>query len=227
MFPIRSRCPRCWGCDSPVLQRFIHHSELSGSVLFPGGKGTRLKPVNKALEMHSSLYAPYTNEVSCDYLRHLDDLYLAQQQLDGVDEKVITFINRQKAFVKAHPPIAIYRVATEGSQTRNGATIQQVSSSLTFTLDNGWKVRAARKGDQVVYADGSTARIVTAAGAANSNIALVGSRLSNGDEIINTLQRRFLIIVREGVPMAEDFLPALKLADVHYLHSDEVKENIQ
>ncbi|BBP56942.1 hypothetical protein [Pseudomonas sp. St316] len=177
--------------------------------------------------MHSTLYASYTNEVSCEYLRHLDDLYVVQQQLDGVDEKVITFINQQKAFVEAHPPIAIYRVATEGSQTRNGATIQQVSSSLTFTLDNGLKVRAAQKGDEVVYADGSTARIVTAAGAANSNIALVGSRLSNGDEIINTLQRRFLIIVRKGVPMADDFLPALKLADVHYLHSNGVKEDIQ
>ncbi|AUM72680.1 PAAR domain-containing protein [Pseudomonas fluorescens] len=177
--------------------------------------------------MHSSSYTPYTNEVSREYLRHLDDLYLEQQALDGFDEKVIAFLNQQKAFVMAHPPIAIYRVATEGSQTRNGGTIQQVSSSLTFTLDNGWKVRAAQKGDQVVYADGSTARIVTAAGVANSNIALVGSRLSNGDEIINTLQRRFLIIVREGVPMAEDFLPALKLADVHYLHSNGVKESIQ
>ncbi|EJL01523.1 hypothetical protein PflQ2_5255 [Pseudomonas fluorescens Q2-87] len=74
-----------------------------------------------------------------------------------------------------------------------------------------------------MYADGSTARIVTAAGEANSNIALVGSRLSNGDEIINTLQRRFFIIVREGVPMAEDFLPALKLADVHRLHSKTMR----
>lgn len=165
--------------------------------------------------MHSSLQAPYTNDIS---LEHLDDLYLEERSLEGYDEEVVAFINRQKAFVEAHPPIAVYRVATEGSQTRNGGTIQQVSSSLTFVLDNGWKIRAAQKGDEVVYADGSIARIVTGAGKANSNIALVGSRLSNGDEIINTLQRRFFIIVREGVPMAEDFLPALKLAEVHRLH---------
>ncbi|MCQ6255873.1 hypothetical protein [Pseudomonas sp. Q11] len=177
--------------------------------------------------MHSSLDAPYTNEISRESLLHLDDLYLEPRQLEGYGEEVAAFVNRQKAFVEAHPPIAIYRVATEGSQTRNGGTIQQVSSSLTFTLDNGWKVRAAQKGDQVVYADGSTARIVTAAGETNSNIALVGSRLSNGDEIINTLQRRFMIIVREGVPMAEDFLPALRLAEVHRLHSDVMKEDIQ
>lgn len=171
--------------------------------------------------MPSSLNGPYTNDISLESLRHLDDLYLEPRQLEGYGEEVAAFINRQKAYVEAHPPIAIYRVATEGSQTRNGGTIQQVSSSLTFTLDNGWKVRAAQKGDEVVYADGSTARIITGAGEGNSNIALVGSRLSNGDEIINTLQKRFLIIVREGVPMAEDFLPALRLAEVHRLHSNE------
>ena len=172
--------------------------------------------------MHSTLDAPYTNEISREALRHLDDLYLEPRQLEGYGEEVAAFMSRQKAFVEAHPPIAIYRVATEGSQTRNGGTIQQVSSSLTFTLDNGWKVRAAQKGDEVVYADGSTARILTGAGKNNSDIALVGSRLSNGDEIINTLQKRFMIIVREGVPMAEDFLPALRLAEVHYLHSQRL-----
>ncbi|MBV4554581.1 hypothetical protein HU742_025860 [Pseudomonas sp. SWRI102] len=173
--------------------------------------------------MHSSLDAPYTNEISHESLLHLDDLYLEQpRQLEGYGEEVAAFMSRQKAFVEAHPPIAIYRVATEGSQTRNGGTIQQVSSSLTFTLDNGWKVRAAQKGDQVVYADGSTARIITGAGKNNSDIALVGSRLSNGDKIVNTLQKRFMIIVREGVPMAEDFLPALQLAEVHYLYSQRL-----
>ena len=101
--------------------------------------------------MHSSLDAPYTNEISCESLRHLDDLYLEPRQLEGYGEEVTAWVNRQKAFVEAHPPIAIYRVATEGSQTRDGGTIQQVSSSLTFTLDNGWKVRAAQKGDEVVY----------------------------------------------------------------------------
>ena len=176
--------------------------------------------------MHSSLEAHYTNEISHEALRHLDDLYLEPRLLEGYGEDVAAFVCRQKAFVEAHPPIAIYRVATEGSQTRDGGTIQQVSSSLTFTLDNGWKVRAAQKGDEVVYADGSTARIITGAGKNNSDIALVGSRLSNGDEIINTLQKRFMIIVREGVPMAEDFLPALKLAEVHRLRSNAMKKDI-
>lgn len=37
---------------------------------------------------------------------------------------------------------------------------------------------------------------------------------------------RFLLITREGVLMAEDCLSALKLADVHRLYSNEMKENI-
>ncbi|WP_277537756.1 hypothetical protein [Pseudomonas baetica] len=57
---------------------------------------------------------------------------------------------------------------------------------------------------------GRRAQIVTGAGQENSHVALVGSRLCNGDEIINTLQGGFLIVGREGVPMVEDFLPSIK-----------------
>ena len=70
-------------------------------------------------------------------------------------------------------------------------------------------MRVAQKGDYAVYADGSTAQIVTGAGQDNSHWALVGSRLSNGDEIIDTPQGLVLLVVREGVPMPDDFLPSI------------------
>ncbi|MDD0997831.1 hypothetical protein M5G20_18445 [Pseudomonas sp. TNT2022 ID1044] len=57
-------------------------------------------------------------------------------------------------------------------------------------------------------ADGTTAQIVTGAGQGNSDLALVGSRLCKGDEIINTPQGAYLFIAREGVSIAEDFLPS-------------------
>lgn len=114
-----------------------------------------------------------------------------------------------RAYAKAHPPIAIYRVATEGSQTRNGGVIQQGTSPRVFTLDSGQLVRAAQKGDYVVYDDGREAQIVTASGQGNSHVALVGSRLSNGDEIINTPQGFYFFVKREGVLEDEDFLPAI------------------
>lgn len=112
--------------------------------------------------------------------------------------------------MEAHRAHAIYRIATEGSQTRDGGVIKQGAAPLAFTLESGQKVRAAQKGDYVVYADGSTAQIVTGAGQGNSHMALVGSRLCNGDEIINTLQGGFLLVGRDGVAMAEDFLPSIQ-----------------
>lgn len=151
----------------------------------------------------------YTNEASPEFLRSQDD-YLFSREIEGVNEDVLRVIEQQQAYAKAHPPTAIYRVATEGSQTRNGGVIQRATSPWEFTLDNGQRVRGAQKGDYVVYADGSTAQIETASGQGNSHVALVGSVLSNGDEIINTPQGGLLFLAREGVPLAEDFLPILK-----------------
>lgn len=87
--------------------------------------------------------------------------------------------------------------------------IAQASSPLTCNLDDGQKFRIARKGDYVTYPDGRTAQIITGAGESNSDLALVGSRLSNGDEIINTLNAGFLFVDREGVSRAADFLPRI------------------
>lgn len=149
----------------------------------------------------------YTNEVTPEFLRTLDKPYFTEQQLYAFDDQALTLVSQQRAYKESHPAIAIYRVATEGSQTRNGGVIQHATGPYEFTLDNGQHVRSASKGDVVVYADGSTAHIVTTSGQSNSYVALVGGHLSNGDEIINTLQEGFLFVTREGVPMPEDFLP--------------------
>ncbi|VVO12272.1 PAAR domain-containing protein [Pseudomonas fluorescens] len=160
--------------------------------------------------MNAPLHPLYTNEVSPEFLRRLDDSPFTEQQLAGFNEQALAIIRQRQAYAKTHPPLAIYRWATEGSQTRKGGVIQQATAPVEFTLDNGQQVRAAQKGDYVVYADGRTAQIVTASGQDNSHLALVGSRLSNGDEIINTPQGSGLIMAREGVPMAEDFLPSIE-----------------
>jgi hypothetical protein len=76
-------------------------------------------------------------------------------------------------------------------------------------LEDGRTVRLAHKGDHAIYADGRTAQIVTGTGDANGNVALVGSLLGNGDQIINTPQGAIIFHMREGVPMDEDFLPAI------------------
>lgn len=167
----------------------------------------------------------YTNEASAERLSHMDDLYFEPERLlEGCDEEIAELLKRHQAYAKAHPPIALYRVATEGSQTRDGGTIQQASSGLELTLE-GRKLRAALRGDKVVYPDGSMARIVTGAGKRNNHFALVGSRLNNGDEIINTLQKTLIVVQREGVPMAEDFLPAIEPVEGRRLRLVARKEN--
>ena len=160
--------------------------------------------------MNAPLHPLYTNEVSPEFLRSLNDSPFTAQQLAQFNEQTQAIIRQRQADVNAHPPVAIYRCATEGSQTRNGGVIQQATAPVKFTLDNGQQVRAAQKGDCAIYADGSTAQIVTASGQGNSHLALVGSRLSNGDEIINTPQGHSLFVARKGVPMAEDFLPSIE-----------------
>lgn len=160
--------------------------------------------------MTAPLHLAYTNEASPDYLRTLDRSPFTEQQLAGFSEEAIERVRQQQAYYKAHPPIAVYRIATEGSQTRNGGVIQQATAAPVITLTNGQQARVAQVGDCVVYPDGRTAQIVTGAGQSNGHIALVGSRLSNGDEIINTPQDLGLFVLRDGVPMAEDFLPSVE-----------------
>lgn len=156
----------------------------------------------------------YTNEVSPEFLQSLDKSHFTEQQLADFHEDALAIVNQRQAYINAHPPIAIYRVAAEGSQTRNGGVIQ-ATTPMEFKLDNGQQVRAAQKGDYAVYADGSKAQIVTGTGEGNSHFALVGSRLSNGDEIINTPQGGWVFIAREGALQAEDFLPAIERVEKH------------
>ncbi|EPA93934.1 hypothetical protein [Pseudomonas sp. G5(2012)] len=87
--------------------------------------------------------------------------------------------------------------------------IQQGTGLQEFKLENGQSVHGARKGDYVMYVDGSTAQIITGAGQVNNDVALVGSLLSNGDEIINTPQDGLVFVAREGESMVKDFLPSI------------------
>ncbi|MGO4313217.1 hypothetical protein AB4Z35_25795 [Pseudomonas sp. KB_15] len=160
--------------------------------------------------MNAPLHPSYTNEVCAEFLRSLDAPHFSEERLAHFCDEALAVVHQGQAYKEAHPAHAIYRIATEGSQTRDGGVIQQGTAPLEFTLESGHKVRAAHKGDYAVYADGRRAQIVTGAGQENSHVALVGSRLCNGDEIINTLQGGFLIVGREGVPMVEDFLPSIK-----------------
>lgn len=152
----------------------------------------------------------YTNELTPEVLAEQNRSPFTPEQYASFSEEMLTIIKAQEAHDQRHPIVAIYRLATEGSRTHAGGVIREATTSLTIKLEDGSQVRAARTGDYAEYPDGSRARIVSGAGEqshwSGHSLALVGSRLSNGDEIADTPQAAVLIAERQGLPMADDFL---------------------
>src|SRR5471032_595008 len=90
-----------------------------------------------------------------------------------------------------------YLFVTIGSRTKRGGHVTRVSTKAEYK-----GMALARVGDLVTYDDGSEATIIDGAGFAatweDKPPALVGSRLSNGDTITETLQDAWGVEVRDG-----------------------------
>ena len=152
----------------------------------------------------------YTNEFTLEIRSSLDISPFSTETLSSLSDESLAIIREQEAYIHAHPPVGIFRFAAEGSQTRGGGTVKIDSSEVMINLKSGASVQLAQVGDRVVYPDGASAVIMTGAGKQHrfgeADAALVGSRLDNGDEIINTPQDSLLIIQRSGEAMPVDFL---------------------
>jgi uncharacterized Zn-binding protein involved in type VI secretion len=102
---------------------------------------------------------------------------------------------------------ATHWLATIGSLTKRGGRITKATGCRTIA-----GLTVARVGDIVTYEDGSEAVIVDGAGAAaiseGKPLALVGSRLSNGDQITESLQHRVSIVEHRSQTITGLFDPA-------------------
>jgi uncharacterized Zn-binding protein involved in type VI secretion len=91
----------------------------------------------------------------------------------------------------------LYEFVTIGSPTRNGGHVTTATASLTVA-----GLSLARVGDVVTYSDGSEAVIEDGAGflvtSEGKSFALVGSHLSNGDCIVETLRKGRGVEVPDG-----------------------------
>ena len=100
----------------------------------------------------------------------------------------------------------IYPFATIGSRTKRGGRVTRVTTQAEYK-----GMALARVGDPVTYDDGSEATIIDGAGFAavwgDKPLALVGSRLSNGDRIVESLQDSWGITVRADKPIPGLFDP--------------------
>ena len=101
---------------------------------------------------------------------------------------------------------AMHLLATIGSLTERGGRITTATSQLKIA-----GLAVARVRDIVTYNDGSEAVIMDGAGAAavfiDQPLALVGSRLSNGDRIVESLQRGRGVVEHHDRPITGLFDP--------------------
>ncbi|MEN9658189.1 MAG: hypothetical protein RL571_1654 [Pseudomonadota bacterium] len=116
----------------------------------------------------------------------------------------------ERARVEALPIKACYAGATVGSRTARGGVVKE--NGFDFLL-NGCSI--ARTGDLVEYPDGSVATIISGAGVAcsfgdGSTHALVGSHLSNGDIITDSLHYGIRFFLREGDDVEGFLVPHYK-----------------
>ncbi|WP_181012924.1 hypothetical protein [Citrobacter amalonaticus] len=156
----------------------------------------------------------YTDELTPENFAELAQSPFAEKKLTTMSEEVRALIDEQEDYARNHPVTAIYRIAVAGCLTRLGGTAKEFSSDpnegYKIHLENGEWASVLTVGSIITYADGSTARIVSGAGflyeSEGKGVALVGSMLDNGDEVISTPQSGSMLTVREGIPLLDDFL---------------------
>lgn len=160
----------------------------------------------------------YTNDLTPEILASMDISPFTAEELADMTDEARDLIEEQKAFCRAHPVTAIYRLAVAGCLTRRGGVGDEFSTApddgCKIRLNNGDWASILTVGCTVTYPDGSTAKIISGAGEMytieDRGVALVGSLLDNGDEIISTPQSSSEMVGRDGVPVADDFLVAVE-----------------
>lgn len=141
----------------------------------------------------------FTNKVSEQFLQSFNKSPYSPEILATFAESVRDQVLQQNEHCQAHPAQSIHRLACEGSRTRKGGVIRKTTSEMRITLHNGLEVGVAQAGDVAEYPDGSSAAILPHNLEEGRHIAVVGSRLANGDEIIDTLQDQVFLISRKGL----------------------------
>ncbi|XZW10223.1 PAAR domain-containing protein [Acinetobacter baumannii] len=127
------------------------------------------------------------------------------EQLEKFSKNDIQKISNAEQLYWNNKPHDIYYVAVHGAKSQNGGLVNASS--------NNGKIKGlsiARVGDEVIYADDTTSKIISGAGTAcvveGLSVALVGSRLENGDEIIESPNITIAIRIYKDQPLPQNFL---------------------
>ena len=136
-------------------------------------------------------------------------LFLSQLSQDEIlnlsTEEIQQRILAEQEFINKQPH-KNFLAATHGSKTKNGGLVK--ASIHQQVKAEGHLIAAV--GDEAIYQDGSNSKIISGAGEEGKiegfEVALVGSRLENGDEIIESLQSSFVFRLYADRAIPEDFL---------------------
>jgi hypothetical protein len=97
--------------------------------------------------MQETAFSPlYTNDVTSEYLSDQDRPHFSEESIATFGPEALAQVRRSEGYRRAHPATGIFRVAAEGSQTRDGGVIVRGTLGMDFTLGDGREVAGARVG---------------------------------------------------------------------------------
>ena len=130
------------------------------------------------------------------------------EQLKKLSEGDIYQIQKAEKLYWKNKPCTKYAVVVNGAKTRDGGLVRATSGCKIYDLS------VALVGDEAIYADGSTAKIITGCGSVlkieKVSAAMVGSQLENGDEIIDSPNTSLVFCLYHDVPRPIGFLSNVK-----------------
>ena len=127
------------------------------------------------------------------------------EQLKQMSQEDIKQTIKAEQLYFRHRPKKIYYLAVNGAKTKNGGLVK--ASALESRIGG---MPIALVGDDVIYADGVISKIISGAGKGclinGKSVALVGSHLENGDEIVDSPNNSVAINIFIGDKAPEGFL---------------------
>jgi len=127
------------------------------------------------------------------------------EQIQKMSQEDIEQTIKAEQLYLNNKPQTIYCIAVNGAKSKNGGLVKASTDKVKFA-----GLAVARVGDDVIYADGTVSKIISGSGSTclveGVPVALVGSRLENGDEIIESPNTAVTIRIFKYEPLPEGFL---------------------
>lgn len=133
---------------------------------------------------------------------------LPEEQLKKFSQDDIQKIHQAEQLYWNNKLYTKFYAAFNGAKTKKGGLVR--ASTDTYKVKG---ISLALVGDEAIYADGSTAKIISGAGSAitvhNRSAALIGSPLENGDEIIDSPITSHVLRLYHDAMIPEEFMTSV------------------